>query len=53
MSLKAFKKDDVKNIDQTSRSDFNYDSKHAFYRFYKEFDEFKDILSDTGYNKMK
>ena len=38
---KAFKKDEVKNIAK-SESDFNYDSNHAFYRFYKGFDEFKD-----------
>ena len=38
---KTFKKDEVKNIAK-SESDFNYDSNHAFYRFYKGFDEFKD-----------
>ena len=40
MSLsKSFKKDNVKNI-ANRESDFNYDSKHSFYRFYKEYNEF-------------
>ena len=39
---KAIKKDEIKNIAK-SQSDFNYDSNHAFYRFYKGFDEFKDV----------
>ena len=30
---KAFKNDEVKSVAK-SRSDFNYDSKHSFYRFY-------------------
>ena len=35
MSLsKSFKKDNVKNI-PNRESDFNYDSKHSFYRFLK------------------
>ena len=54
MSLnKAFKKDEVKNIAKKSKSGFNYDSKHAFYRFCKEFDEFKDMPLGSGYKKMK
>ena len=40
MSLsRSFKKDNVKNI-ATSKSDFNYDNKYRFYRFYKRYDEF-------------
>ena len=43
MSLsKSFKKDNVKNI-ANRESDFNYDSKHSFYRFYKEYNEFEEM----------
>ena len=53
MSLsKSFKKDNVKNI-ANRESDFNYDSKHSFYRFYKEYDEFEEMSLDSKYNKMK
>ena len=34
-------------------SDFNYDSKHSFYRFYKEHDEFEEMSLVSKYNKMK
>ena len=41
MSLsKAFKKNEVKSVAKT-KCDFNYDSKYAFYRFYKGYGEFK------------
>ena len=53
MSLsKAFKKDQVKSVAQ-SRSDFNYDSNHAFYRFYKGYDEFEEMSLDSKCNRMK
>ena len=53
MSLsKAFKKDEVKSVAK-SKSDFNYDSKYAFYRFYKGYDEFKEMSLDSKYNRMK
>ena len=53
MSLgKSFKKDNVKNI-VNRESDFNYDSKYSFYRFYKESNEFKEMSLDSKYNKMK
>ena len=53
MSLsKSFKKDNVKNI-ANRESDFNYDSKHSFYRFYKEHNEFEEMSLDCKYNKMK
>ena len=53
MSLsKSFKKDNVKNI-ANRESDFNYDSKHSFYRFYKEYNEFDEMSLDSKYNKMK
>ena len=43
MSLsKSFKKDNVKDIANRER-DFNYDSKHSFYRFYKEYNEFEKM----------
>ena len=49
---KSFKKDDVKNI-ANRKSDFNYDSKHSFYKFYKEYSEFEEMSLDSKYNKMK
>ena len=53
MSLnKAFKKDEVKNVAK-SKSDFNYDNNHAFFRFCKRYDEFKEISLDSKYNRMK
>ena len=53
MSLsKAFKKDEVKSVVQ-SKSDFNCDNKHAFYRFYKGYDEFEEMSLDSKHNKMK
>ena len=40
MSLnKAFKKNEVKSVTK-NKSDFNYDSNHAFFKFYKGYDEF-------------
>ena len=53
MSLsKSFKKDNVKNI-ANRESAFNYDSKHSFYRFYKQYNKFEDMSLDSKYNKMK
>ena len=53
MSLsKSFKKDNVKDI-ANRESDFNYDSKHSFYRFYKEYNKFEEMSLDSKYNKMK
>ena len=36
-----------------TESDFNYDSKHSFYRFYKEYNEFKEMSLDSKCNEMK
>ena len=53
MSLsKSFKKDNAKNI-ASREGDFNYDGKHSFYRFDKEFNEFEEISLDSKYNNMK
>ena len=53
MSLsKSFKKDNVKNI-ANRESDFNYDSKHSFYKFCKEYNEFEEMSLDSKCNKMK
>ena len=53
MSLsKAFKKDEVKSVAK-SKSDFNYDSNHAFFKFYKGYDEFEEMSLDSKYNRMK
>ena len=50
MSLgKAFKKDEVESV----ASGFNYDSKHAFCRFYKGYDQFEKMSLDSKYNKIK
>ena len=53
MSLsKSFKKENVKNISNRG-SDFNYDSKHSFYRFHKEYNELEEISLNSKNNKMK
>ena len=49
---KALKKDGVKSIAK-SKSDFNYDSNHTFYIFYKEYDEFEEMSLDSKYNRIK
>ena len=49
---KAFKKNEVKSVAK-SISDFNHDSKHAFYRFYKRHNEFEEMSLDSKYNRMK
>ena len=44
MSLsKAFKKDEVKSV-ASCKKDFNYDSNHAFFKFYKGYDDFDEIF---------
>ena len=53
MSLsEAFKKDKVKSVAE-GKSDFNYDTKHAFDKFYKRYDEFEEMSLDSKYNRMK
>ena len=49
---KAFKKDEVKSVVK-GKSDFNYDSNHAFNRFYKEYDELEEMSLDSKYNRIK
>ena len=49
---KSFKKDNVEDI-ANRESDFNYDSRHSFYRFYKEYNEFEEMSLDSKYNKMQ
>ena len=50
--VKYLKNKEVKSVAK-SRSDFNYDSKYAFFKFYKEFDEFEEMSLDSKYNRMK
>ena len=53
MSLsKVFLKDEVKSVTKIM-IDFNSDSNHAFYRFYKGYDEFKRISTESKYDKLK
>ena len=47
---KAFKKDEAKNVAK-NKSDFNYDSNHTFYRFYKGYDEFEEMSLDSKYHR--
>ena len=49
---KAFNKNEVKSVTK-NKSDFNYDSNYAFFKFYKGYDEFKEISLDSKYNRMK
>ena len=34
-------------------SDFNSDNNHSFFKFYKGYDEFKEMSLDSKYNRMK
>ena len=53
MSLsKTFLKNGIKSVGK-SKSDFNYNSKYAFYRFYKGYDESEEMSLDSKYNRMK
>ena len=49
---KAFEKDKAKS-GAKSESDFNYDSNHKFYGFYKGCDECEEMSLDSKYNKLK
>ena len=49
---KAFEKDKAKS-GAKNESDFNYDSNHKFYGFYKGCDEFEEMSLDSKYNKLK
>ena len=49
---KAFEKDKAKS-GAKSESDFDYDSNHKFYGFYKGCDEFEEMSLDSKYNKLK
>ena len=50
--VKHLKKNEVKSVAKR-RSDFDYDSNHAFLKFYKGYDEFKEMPLESKYNKMK
>ena len=47
-----FKKDEVKSVAK-SKSGFNYDSKHTFYKFYRKYDEFEEMSLNSKQNRMK
>ena len=47
-----FKKDEVKSVTK-SKSGFNYDSKHTFYKFYRKYDEFEEMSLNSKQNRMK
>ena len=34
-------------------NDLNYDNNHAFFKFYKWYDEFEQMSLDSKYNRMK
>ena len=48
----AFKKDETKSVAK-NESDFNYDSCHTFFEFYKRINEFKDMSLGSKYTIMK
>ena len=52
MLNEAFKNEEVKGVAK-SKSDFNYDSNHTFFEFYKRIDEFKDMSLGSKYTIMK
>ena len=48
---KAFEEDKAKSVTK-SESDFNYDSIHKFYEFYKRHDEFEEMSLGSRYKKI-
>ena len=48
---KAFEEDKAKSVTK-SESDFNYDSIHKFYEFYKRHDEFEEMSPGSRYKKI-
>ena len=50
--VKFLKKDEVKSVAK-SKSDFNYDSNHTFFEFYKRIDDFKGMSLSSKYTIMK
>ena len=51
-SFSALKKDGAENVAK-SESDFNYDSNHKFFSFYRGLNDFKNMSLDPKHNKMK
>ena len=49
---KAFEKDKAKR-GAKNKSDFNYDNKYRFYKFFKWYDEFEEMWLDSKYNRLK
>ena len=53
MSLnKAFLKNEVKSVAK-NKSDFDYDSNYAFFKFYKGYDESKEMSLHSKFNRIK
>ena len=48
---KKFEKDEAKS-GAKSESEFNYDSNHKFYEFYKTYDEFEEMSLGYKYKKI-
>ena len=48
---KTFEKDKAKS-DGKSKNNFNYDSIHTFYKFFKRYDEFEEISLGSKYKKI-
>ena len=48
---KTFEKNKAKS-GAKSESDFNYDSIHTFYKFFKRYDEFEEISVGSEYKKI-
>ena len=52
--LKAFSTANRVSKTAKSQSDFNYDSRYAFYRFYRDFEKFKRMVSiDSKHSELK
>ena len=49
---KSFRKCIVKNV-ANKESDFNYDGKQKFYKFYKQYDESEEMSLDFKHKMMK
>ena len=49
---RVFNKNEVESVTK-NKSNFNYDSNHDFFKYYKGYDEFKEMSLDSKYNRMK
>ena len=49
---RVFNKNEVESVTK-NKSNFNYDCNYDFFKYYKGYDEFKEMSLDSKYNRMK